>query len=265
MTLPLPAWLEIRCPSCGAALPREGDELRCAAGHRFAVRRGIAQLHPGDRDRPPPRYVRWIHDYYRVPFSGAQRRRTARLIEEFLRFTEPGTPVLDVGCGRTDKAALFPPGTYVGIDPIDPLAAGMVDDLPAPMVCGLGERLPFADGQFGSVMLFAVTDHVRDRRALFAECARVLRPGGSLCLMNQVTGLKGSTARGVAGWILHRLRTGDFRGILAVARFSLASPSARAFTEALTADRLLGEIATAFHDVRSKVVDGHALLVRATR
>lgn len=261
----LPGWLELRCPVCHGSLPRSSGALRCVSGHDFSVHRGIAQLYPSDADRPPPRYVRWIHDYYRVPFSGAQKQRTARLIEEFLRFTEPGTPVLDVGCGRTDKSALFAPGTYVGIDPIDPLAAGMTDDLLAPMVCGLGERLPFADAQFGSVMLFAVTDHIRDRAALFAECARVLRPGGRLCLMNQVVGQRGNSVRGMAGWILRRLLMGDLRGILAVARFSLASPSARVFTQALTAERLLNEIGAVLPDVRSEIVDGHSLIVRATR
>lgn len=265
MTVALPAWLKLRCPTCGAPLSSERDGLACGAGHAYRVRAGVPQLYPLDFPPPDPRYVRWIHDYYRVPFSPRQRQKTARLIDEFLRTTAPSTPVLDVGCGRADKAALFPDGAYIGIDPIDPFAARMVDDVPAPMVCGYGERLPFESAQFASVMLFAVADQVRDREALFRECARVLRPGGSLCLLNQVVAERGSALRGLIGWVADALRSGDLRGIVAVARFSFANPVVREFASPLTAEKLAQEVARHFGEVRQAVVEGHALMLRAVK
>ncbi len=39
-------------------------------------------------------------------------------------------------------------------------------------------RLPLADGSFDSVVIFGGIHHVADRRALFREVSRILRPGG---------------------------------------------------------------------------------------
>lgn len=261
----LPPWLGLVCPTCGGDVHRDDPGYRCASGHAFPAPHGIPWLFAPDLPPPTEAYARWIHDYYRVPFSDRQRRKTERLVAEFLRFTGPCPPVLDVGCGRADKARLFPPGAYIGVDPIDPVAAGMIDAPSAPMVCARGERLPFASGQFGSVMLFSVIDHVGDRAALFAEAARVLRPGGRLCLLNQVVAERGSTVRGALDWIARALGSRDARGLLAVARFTLLDPGARRYLRPLTAQRIADELAADFGEVRTRVLEGHVLLVRATR
>jgi ubiquinone/menaquinone biosynthesis C-methylase UbiE len=229
------------------------------------VRGGVPYLAPSDLAPPSAEYVRWIRDYYRVPFSSRQRRLSDARWRMFLGLTDPPLPVLDVGCGRAERSRAFPSGSYVGVDPIDPVAAGMVAALAAPMVVGRGERLPFKDGQFGSVMLWAVLDHVADRAALIDECARVLRIGGRLCVMTEVVAERGGTLRGVLGWILSRLRTGDLRGMIAVARFTFADPRSRSFLTPLTADVVRREVSHAFADVRTEIDDGHALLLRATR
>ena len=50
------------------------------------------------------------------------------------------------------------------------------------VVCGVGERLPFANGYFDLVLSHEVIEHVQDDRQALAEMVRVLRPGGRLVL-----------------------------------------------------------------------------------
>lgn len=266
MTVPrLPLWLRLRCPNCAGPIWETDDDFRCAMGHIFPVRHGIPYLFPDDLPPPSHAYVRWVHDYYRVPFSPRQRQKTARLVDVFLRLTRPAPPVLEVGCGRADKAHLFADGGYVGLDPIDPIAAGMVASLPAPMVCGRGERLPFEGGQFNSVVLYAVLDHVRDRSSLFRQCAHVLRDGGALCVLNQVVAARGSRLRGLVSWIASMLRSGDLTGILAIFRFSFANPRVRRYLEPLTVDQIAREVGEHFRAVEPTVIDGHVLILRAPK
>lgn len=50
-------------------------------------------------------------------------------------------------------------------------------------VQALAEQLPFADGVFDRVLMVTVLGEVPDPAAGMAEAARVLRPGGKLCLV----------------------------------------------------------------------------------
>ena len=115
--------------------------------------------------------------------SGPWYRRTA-LARAGLR---PGMHVLDVatGTGLVAREALRlvrPSGTVVGLDP----SAGMLAEaaeLPMPLVRGLGERLPFATGSFDFVSMGFALRHVSDLEGLFREMHRVLRPGGTACIL----------------------------------------------------------------------------------
>jgi SAM-dependent methyltransferase len=49
-------------------------------------------------------------------------------------------------------------------------------------VVGDGKALPFADGCFDKVVAAEVLEHVPDDRAVMAELARVLRPGGAIAV-----------------------------------------------------------------------------------
>lgn len=56
---------------------------------------------------------------------------------------------------------------------------------PPALVCGDGLRLPLATGSVDFVIGIEVAFHVRDKAALLSEVARVLRPGGSLVLVDE--------------------------------------------------------------------------------
>lgn len=261
----VPPWVRLRCPDCHAALRSVDATYRCGSGHTFPVISGVPQLMASTARLPPTDYVDMVREYYGVPFTPRQQRKTERLVAEFVRRTRPGAPVLDVGCGRAEKSRLFPPGMYVGIDPIDPIAAGIVDRLPAPVLRATGEHLPFDDGQFAATLIFGVIEHVDDRDAVFRECARVLRPGGALCMLNQVVARGGNKMGGLLRWAWDRLRDGDVRGILAISRFTYFSGRVRRFTRILTVEEIEEGLRPHFREIERTVIDRHVLVLRALK
>jgi demethylmenaquinone methyltransferase/2-methoxy-6-polyprenyl-1,4-benzoquinol methylase len=115
--------------------------------------------------------------------SGAWYRRQA-LVRSGLA---PGMRILDVATGtglvaREALAVVGPSGQVLGLDP----SAGMLDEargLAIPLTRGLGEKLPYADASFDFVSMGFALRHVADLDALFAEMRRVLRPGGTACIL----------------------------------------------------------------------------------
>ena len=86
--------------------------------------------------------------------------------------------VLDLGCGRTGGIERFwrQARLAVGLDPdLGSLAArgeGMT------VMQGGGEHLPFTDASFDMVVSVWVLEHLDAPEKVFAELARVLKPGG---------------------------------------------------------------------------------------
>jgi len=98
-----------------------------------------------------------------------------------------GMRVLDIATGtglvaREALAIVGGEGIVVGLDP----SAGMLDQaqqVHIPLVRALGEKLPCADGSFDFVSMGFAMRHVADLEALFGEIRRVLRPGGTACIL----------------------------------------------------------------------------------
>jgi len=91
--------------------------------------------------------------------------------------------LLDIGCGVKPYRALFPAVTrYVGIERPGTLSKSGVVDAWADALA-----LPFADGSFDSVLCSEVLEHVPEPGQLFAEAARVLKPGGMMILSTPQT------------------------------------------------------------------------------
>jgi arsenite methyltransferase len=115
--------------------------------------------------------------------SDSQFEAGQRLVEG-LRL-EPGSRVLDVGCGTGRLAhwiseRLGPEGRVVGIDPLpDRVAIARARDPGIRFEVGHAEDLTaFQDESFDAVCLSAVFHWIVDKPRALAEIRRVLRPGG---------------------------------------------------------------------------------------
>jgi SAM-dependent methyltransferase len=88
--------------------------------------------------------------------------------------------ILDVGCGAGNMGHhLRAYGQVVGVDSYaKPLAVARQRGLDVRQ--GSATSLPFADRSFDLVALLDTVEHVPDESAVFAECRRVLKPGGKL-------------------------------------------------------------------------------------
>ncbi len=160
--------------------------------------KAVVQPHPnlsefyGEQDKP--RFVVDLFDRTAAHYARAERivsmgsgylYRKNALLRAGLR---PGMRVLDVatGTGLVARAALslgIAPRDLVGLDP----SAGMLREagksLPYGAVRGTADALPFASGRFDFLSMGFALRHVGDLGRTFAEYRRVLRPGGSVLVM----------------------------------------------------------------------------------
>ena len=98
-----------------------------------------------------------------------------------------GMLVLDIatGTGLVAREALALVGASGGVLGLDPSAGmlGEANKLSIPLVRALGEKLPCRDGAFDFVSMGFALRHVADLDALFGEIRRVLKPGGTACVL----------------------------------------------------------------------------------
>jgi len=101
--------------------------------------------------------------------------------------------VVDVGCG-TGYLLRALAGRYTdaeelaGIDAAPRMievANNLANDDRLRFAVGVAERLPFPDATVDLIVSTTSFDHWSDQRAGLVECARILRPGGHLLLVDQ--------------------------------------------------------------------------------
>jgi len=110
--------------------------------------------------------------------------------------------VLDVGCGTGRNLPLFETGTRViGLDPTrDALVAARRRAPSVPLVQGDAQALPFRTGAFDTVVSGLVFCSVPDPARGLGEVKRVLRPEGTLRMLEHVRATGGLKARVQDRW-----------------------------------------------------------------
>jgi SAM-dependent methyltransferase len=132
-----------------------------------------------------------------LEMRGAQPHQR-RLRRAFLAFAgiAPGARVLDVGCGtgvvtRDLVARVGPRGRVVGLDPSRAFLAEARRRTRGAGVRfrhGNGTDLPFRDGTFDAAVAVTVLLHVPQGDRVLAEMRRVVRPGGTVAVLDQDLG-----------------------------------------------------------------------------
>lgn len=124
-----------------------------------------------------------INAVFSLGTGGRYRRQT--LQRAGLR---PGMRVLDVACGTglvTREAARIvgAEGHVMGLDPSAGMLAEARRQLRLPFLQGRAETLPLADASLDFITMGYALRHVADLAGPFAEYHRVLRPGGTVLLL----------------------------------------------------------------------------------
>ena len=119
--------------------------------------------------------------------------RTARLA---IATAAPPRRVLDVGCGTgyllRRLAGHFRDAELAGIDAAPrmiEIANSLGNDRRLRFAVGVAEQLPYPDRTFDLIVSTTSFDHWSDQQAGLLECARVLRAGGHVVLVDQFSGL----------------------------------------------------------------------------
>lgn len=172
------------CPiGCGAPLVEslivlpEGPLLRCAACGQLvsqcsesAYHAALAKWDTAAGTLPDARSTR--------RHASVSRRRLATLMAMLGRRESPAR-LLDVGCS---SGALLRVAREMGFDPegveISPEASDAARRAGFRVHTGLLEDASYADATFDAITLVELLEHLREPRALLAECRRILRPGG---------------------------------------------------------------------------------------
>jgi demethylmenaquinone methyltransferase / 2-methoxy-6-polyprenyl-1,4-benzoquinol methylase len=165
-------------------------------GHDGALPEGDTkrQVVEGMFDRLAPRYDRMN----RIISLGLDRRWRRRTVADL--GLPSGSRVLDLACGTGDLCRdLAAAGCRpIGVD----FSAGMlaVARTDAPLLRADGARLPVADRSLDGITCgFALRNFV-DLDTVFAECARVLRPGGRLAALDATVPTNPVMRAGNAVW-----------------------------------------------------------------
>ena len=147
---------------------------------------------------PPHRDIAAFHEraqHYEDGWLGRLHREIAdRTVA--LALAEAAAPtmrVLDVGCGTgylLRRMADRCPETaeLAGVDPAPAMievAEATSCDERVRFSIGVAEQLPYPEDAFDLVVSTTSFDHWSDQRAGLVECARVMRPGGRLVLVDQ--------------------------------------------------------------------------------
>lgn len=187
---------EAHCPSCGRDWPKIDGIWRFLSPERaeaFApfLRDYTRIRHAEGRGSEDPEHYRRLPECdpdHPIAWQWALRRRTW---ESFRRRVLPrlGPKILDLGAGvgwlshRLFESGYQPCAVDVSVDDRDGLAAAHHYAPDWPRLQAELDHLPLADGQADAAVFNASLHYSSDYAATLREALRVLRPGGSLVIL----------------------------------------------------------------------------------
>lgn len=200
MTIPAGFLELLRCPATGSRLKETGPALVAEqGGATYPVSdEGIPlfaqQTLSEDARRQQMHYDRVASQYLENLGYPHTQEYMKYLDEALLRAAQSLQlgAFAEICCGGAEGVALLKGriGAGVGVD----ISAAMLSSARKShteekflFVQGDATRLPLASGAFDSVVMLGGIHHVNDRRALFGEIARILKPGGRFLFREPVS------------------------------------------------------------------------------
>jgi ubiquinone/menaquinone biosynthesis C-methylase UbiE len=216
----------LACIDCGGAIEpgsAESDSLRCSGcGRVFPIRDDILDLLPriaGNNriaadyyDGPLwPKFRFWERFAYLM--NGGERRARAQVMRHLPDLS--GTRLLDVAIGDGGNLPLVPEDCLVfGNDISTVQLLGCRRRFPRRgirLVFGEAERLPFREATFDNALSYGALNYFNDPLGALREMARVVRPGGTIVVCDEVPDLADRMPGrklglpGLDRWILSRV------------------------------------------------------------
>jgi SAM-dependent methyltransferase len=123
-----------------------------------------------------PKDFLWLQVRDLPYFRALLRAVESRFYQDF----QLQAPILDLGCGDGHFASItFDRKIDVGLDPwAGPLKQAAARGKYLLTVQSSGDKMPFEDASFQTVISNSVLEHIPDLDAVLLETARVLKPGG---------------------------------------------------------------------------------------
>jgi SAM-dependent methyltransferase len=181
----------LRCPATGRALTQQGDALVTRDGnHRYLLAaNGVplfaTELCSADARAQQAHYETIASAYVANLAYPHTEEYLAYLDRVLLEVVSPGRLgiVAEICCGRGEAFTLLGDRIEcgVGVDISPSMLGEAVRCHPGERFCfvqGDATTLPLADASFDAVYMLGGIHHVGDRRKLFSEIGRILKPGG---------------------------------------------------------------------------------------
>ena len=284
--LPEKVFQKLCCPVCKHfPLEGEGEEMVCLPCSRaYEVSEGIPNFIPQgslDRQRGWRVWEKRLRQFDRRSIGWRREDAEQRIpvMKDLFSFHHFEGTLLDIGCGDGEVRTFLPHDTeYWGIDPEDwvtvPKHAFDKEELfpgirkQFPIFLGVGEYLPFKDQTFDNILIFSSFDHVQSPREVLRESFRVLKRGGLIVVMLQLSDpeyriprskvkeLSTSLQRGIS-----KLPKGDFIGFAKGAAHTLFDRPDLSFTK----KEIEGLFTNFFLNLEMKIFPGGDTFVRARK
>jgi SAM-dependent methyltransferase len=181
----------LRCPQTREPLHREGSALVTrGGGRRYRINLAGVALLAGDAPSADGAAQEQHYDRVAVKYlenlAYPHTQEYTRYLDDAVLREVPGSrlgTVAEICCGRGEAFQLLGDriDRGIGVDmSVAMLEAGARETARPTLafVQGDATRLPLASSAFDNVIMFGGIHHVNDRRGLFAEIGRILKPGG---------------------------------------------------------------------------------------